>query len=162
GEFIYEQPVVSDVGYIFKHALTRDEAQKSLLTDRRKLLHERTAQAIEALYHERLEDHYADLAYHYGSGNNTAKAVGYLFVAGKQAVDRGAYAQSGMNAELALKLIERLPEGVEQRRAELRVRLLEGMAVSALYGMASTERLRAFKRVCELSEQLGDRSAEIQ
>src|SRR5262249_59687413 len=87
GEFIYEQPVVSDVGYIFKHALTRDEAQKSLLTDRRKLLHERTAQAIEALYHDRLEDHYADLAYHYLRSNDGAKAGEDLLLSGKQAVD---------------------------------------------------------------------------
>jgi len=77
-------------------------------------------------------------------------------------VSRGTYAQALAHVEAALKLIERLPEGVEQRRSELAVRLLEGMAVSALYGMASTERLGSFKRVCELSEQLGDGSAEIQ
>src|SRR5262249_50336250 len=46
-EFIYEQPAMGDVEYRFKHALTHDEAYKSLLTERRKLLHERTAQAIE-------------------------------------------------------------------------------------------------------------------
>jgi tetratricopeptide (TPR) repeat protein len=162
GEFIYEQPVVSDVGYVFKHALTRDEAQKSLLTDRRKLLHERTAQAIEALYHERLEDHYTDLAYHYRSSNNAAKTIEYLRLAGGQAADRGAYTQSVANAEAALKLIERLPEGVERLRAELGMRLVQGMAVSPLYGLASTERLRTYQRVCELSERLGDISAEVQ
>src|SRR5262249_31295606 len=52
GEFIYEQPAMGDVEYRFKHALTRDEAYNSLLTDRRKLLHERTAQAIEAAYRD--------------------------------------------------------------------------------------------------------------
>src|SRR5262249_41613758 len=47
-------------------------------------------------------------------------------------------------------------------RAELRVRLMEGMAVSLLHGLASTERLNTFQRVCELSERLGDKSAEVQ
>ncbi len=139
GEFIYEQPATADVEYFFRHALTHDEAYKSLLTERRKLLHERTARAIEALYDERPADHYADLAYHYRSSDNAAKAVEYLQLAGEQAVERGTYAQGAANAEAALKLIERLPEGVERFRAELGVRLMEGIAASPLYGPGSTE-----------------------
>jgi tetratricopeptide (TPR) repeat protein len=161
GEFIYEQPAAGDVEYVFKHALTHDVAYNSLLTERRKLLHERTAQAIEGLYKERLEDHYADLARHYRSSDNAAKAVEYLRLAGEQAVRQGAYSQALANVEPTLRLIERLPEGTERLRAELRVRLMEGMAVST-QGLDSTERLRTFQRVCELSEQLGDISAEIQ
>ena len=49
GEFIYEQPAMGGLEYRFKHALTRDEAYKSLLTERRKVLHERTALGIEAV-----------------------------------------------------------------------------------------------------------------
>jgi tetratricopeptide (TPR) repeat protein len=109
-----------------------------------------------------LEDHYADLAYHYGSSNNAAKTIEYLRLAGRQGVDRSAYAQSTANAEAALKLIERLPEGVERLRAELGVRLMQAVAVSALSGLASTERLGTAQRVCELSERLGDVSAEFQ
>ena len=114
-------------GYFQLKAIGPTKAYKSLLTERRKLLHERTAQAIETIYSQRLEDHYANLAYHYRSSNNAAKAVEYLRLAGEQAVDRGAYAQSRANAELALKSIERLPEGSERQRTELGGRLLEGM-----------------------------------
>jgi hypothetical protein len=138
---------------------TRDEAYKSLLSERRKLLHERTAQAIEAVYSQRLQDHYVDLAHHYGLSGNAAKAVEYLLLAGEQAVDRGAYAQSGENAQLALKLVERLPDGIERLRAELGVRLLEEMVAPVLYGGASVERLQVCQRVCELSERLGNASA---
>ncbi len=56
-EFIYEQLAFSEVEYTFKHALTQEVAYNSLLIERRKMLHERTAQAIEELYHSRLEDH---------------------------------------------------------------------------------------------------------
>jgi predicted ATPase len=45
GEFIYEQPAVGDVEYSFKHALTQEVAYSSLLTERRKVLHERTGVA---------------------------------------------------------------------------------------------------------------------
>jgi predicted ATPase len=68
GEFVYEQPAVGETEYIFKHALTHEVAYNSLLTERRRLLHERTGQVIEALYRERLEEHYADLARHLPPG----------------------------------------------------------------------------------------------
>src|SRR5262249_45907914 len=47
GEFIYEQPAVGDTEYIFKHALTLEVAYNSVLIERRKVLHERVAAAIE-------------------------------------------------------------------------------------------------------------------
>ena len=47
-EFLYEQPAFPEVEYIFKHALTQEVAYNSVLTERRKALHEQTAQAIEA------------------------------------------------------------------------------------------------------------------
>jgi class 3 adenylate cyclase/tetratricopeptide (TPR) repeat protein len=160
-EFVYEQPAAGDMGYIFKHALTRDVAYKSLLTERRALLHERTARAIEAVYHQRLEDHYADLAYHFCASNNAAKAVEYLLLAGEQAVDQGGYSQALTNVESSLRLIEQLPLVEQRLRAELSVRLLEGTVVTGLYGVTSPERLRTSERVCELSEQLGDNYALV-
>ena len=36
GEFIYEQPAVGDIEYIFKHALTQEVAYNSVLIERRK------------------------------------------------------------------------------------------------------------------------------
>ena len=72
GEFIYEQPAVGDVEYTFKHALTQEVAYNSMLSDRRKLLHERTGAAIETLYAASIDDHLSELAHHYGrSGNAT-------------------------------------------------------------------------------------------
>ena len=51
-EFIFEQALYPQAEYIFKHALTQEVAYHSLLTERRQTLHERTAQAIEALFAE--------------------------------------------------------------------------------------------------------------
>ena len=42
-EFIYEQPAVSDVAYVFKHALSQQVAYGSTLLERRRVLHERIA-----------------------------------------------------------------------------------------------------------------------
>jgi class 3 adenylate cyclase/tetratricopeptide (TPR) repeat protein len=160
-EFIYEQPAAGDIEYKFKHALTHDVAYNSMLSGRRKVLHERTGQTIEALYRERLDDHYTELAHHYLSSNNAAKAIQYLRLAAEQAAGRGAYAQALANVDPALKLLEALPDESERLRAELGVRLLEGRIAPARYGMASLERVQICERVCELSERLGDTTAQF-
>ena len=66
-EFLYEQPAFPEVEYIFKHALTQEVAYGTVLHEQRKALHERTAQAIEALYTTALDEHYSDLAHHYSA-----------------------------------------------------------------------------------------------
>jgi predicted ATPase len=93
-EFVYEQPSVGDVEYTFKHALIHDVAYNSLLVDRRKLLHERTGQVIERLYHDRLEDHLAELAHHFDRSGNVSKAVEYLVRTGARAADQGAHSEA--------------------------------------------------------------------
>jgi predicted ATPase len=87
-EFIYEQPAFPEVEYTFKHALTQEVAYNSLLMERRSVLHERTAQALEALYSVSLDEHYSDLAHHYSRSGNTEKAVEYLGLAGESAGHR--------------------------------------------------------------------------
>ena len=77
GEFVYEQPSISDVEYIFKHALTQEVAYNSILLERRRQLHENVGRAIELLYPSSLDDHLADLAHHYSRSANQAKAVEY-------------------------------------------------------------------------------------
>src|SRR5207237_7204089 len=93
-EFIYEQPATGDIEYIFKHALTQEVAYNSLLVERRKLLHERAGQALESMFAEQLDDHLGELAHHYSSSDNVAKAVEYLGRAGQTAAQRCAYADA--------------------------------------------------------------------
>ena len=80
GEFIYEQPAVGDIEYIFKHALTHDVAYKSVLVERRKLLHERIGSAMEASFAQSIDDHLSQLAYHYGRSANVRKALEYSVI----------------------------------------------------------------------------------
>ena len=48
-EFIYERPTITQIEYTFKHALIHDVAYKSVLQERRKVIHGRTAEAFEAV-----------------------------------------------------------------------------------------------------------------
>ena len=105
-EFLYEQPAFPEVEYIFKHALTQEVAYGTVLQERRKALHERTAQAIEALYRANLDDHYSELAHHYSRSGNTQKAVEYLSLAGQQAVQRSANAEAINHLTTALRVAQ--------------------------------------------------------
>ncbi|NIS59982.1 MAG: AAA family ATPase [Proteobacteria bacterium] len=89
-ELLYERGIYPQSTYLFKHALTQEVAYNSLLLKRSKEIHEEIGKAIEALYPDRLEEHYELLAYHYSHSGNTDKAVEYLSQAGDRA--RGLYA----------------------------------------------------------------------
>src|SRR5439155_11748236 len=115
--------------YVFKHVLTQDVAYAALPREQRRGVHERAAQALEALFADRLEEHYGALAHHYSHSGNTAKAVYYLQQAGQQAEQHSAYAETITHLTLALELLKTLPDTPEWRRQELLVQLTLGRAL---------------------------------
>jgi predicted ATPase len=94
GEFIDEQSAVNDVAYVFKHALTQEVAYNSVLIEQRKVLHERTAQALEELFGDSVDEHLVDLSYHYSRSGNDSQAIDYHIRAAEQAGQRSAYSQA--------------------------------------------------------------------
>jgi class 3 adenylate cyclase/tetratricopeptide (TPR) repeat protein len=158
GEFIYEQPAFPELEYTFKHALTHDVAYNSVLSERRKQLHERAAQAIEALFGGQLENHLSELAHHYSRSGNAPKAVEYLQRASEQAIERSANAEAIAQLKTALDLLKGLPDGPARARREASFQLALGgvLAIAASPGHPEVE--RALSRARELSAQLSDDS----
>ena len=119
-EFIYEQPAFPENEYTFKHALTQEVAYDSVLMQRRRIIHERTATALEEMFAATLDDHVADLAHHYSRSANAPKAIEYLRRAAEQAGARSAYNDAIGYAREALRLIATMPESRErdQQRTE--------------------------------------------
>ena len=64
-EFLYERSDAEERVWVFKHALTQDVAHTTLVTPRRRALHRRAADALAALYPDRLADLAPRLAHHY-------------------------------------------------------------------------------------------------
>ncbi len=128
GEFIYEQPAVGDVEYIFKHALTHDVAYNSVLNERRRMLHERIGAALESIHADSLEDHVAELAHHYARSGNPGKAVEYCLRAVQQCAARASFAEAVAQFETGLEQLQKLPD--DDRRAELELDLRIAAAVS--------------------------------
>jgi class 3 adenylate cyclase/predicted ATPase len=155
-EFVYEQPAFPDVEYIFKHALTQEVAYNSLLQERRKVLHERTAQAIEEVYRHKLDDHYSALAHHYSRSGNTQKSVDYLHLAGQQAVQRSANEEAIVHLTAALELLKALPDTLERAQQELALQIALGAPLRTTKGYGSPEVEHTFTRARELCQQLGN------
>jgi adenylate cyclase len=74
-EFIHEEALYPELEFAFKHPLTREAAYGSQLTERRARLHAAVADAIEALYPERLDDQAALLAQHRESAGEPLAAA---------------------------------------------------------------------------------------
>jgi class 3 adenylate cyclase/predicted ATPase len=155
-EFLYEQPAFLEVEYIFKHALTQEVAYGTVLQERRKALHETTAQAMEALYHENLEDHYSDLAHHYSRSGNTEKAVHYLHLAGQQAMRRSANEETINLLTTALDLLHTLPDTAARTQQELTLQITLGAPLIATKGYAVPEVESVYTRARELCQQVGE------
>jgi predicted ATPase len=155
-EFIYEQPATGDIEYIFKHALTQEVAYNSVLSERRKQLHERAAQAIEALFGSQLESHLSELAHHYSRSGNAPKALEYLQRASEQAIERSANTEAIAQLTAALDLLKALPEGSARARRETSFQLALGGVLMVATSPGNPEVERAFSRARELSAQIND------
>jgi class 3 adenylate cyclase/tetratricopeptide (TPR) repeat protein len=155
GEFIYEQPAVRDIEYTFKHALTQEVAYNSVLTERRRMLHERAGQAIEALYADHLEDYLPELANHYNRSGNARKAVEYLARAGHRAAQQAAYSEAVAHMTVALEMLKQLPDEADRNEQELELQMALGWLLFVTVP-ASDQRQAVLLRARELCERLGD------
>ena len=161
GEFIYERPSSAEAAYTFKHALTQEVAYNSVLLERRRVLHERVGNAIEALHATALDHHLAELAHHYGRSANLRKAVHYLGRAGRQALERNAPSEARVLLGRGLELLKELPDDTERAREE--IDLLSSLSYALLLSAdpGASEREAAAVRARELCERLGDEKSLI-
>jgi class 3 adenylate cyclase len=112
-EFLYETRLFPDLEYTFMHALTYEVAYGSLVQERRRVLHARVVEALEALTGDRMAEQVERLAHHALRGEAWEKAVRYAHQAGTRAADRSAYGQAGAFFDRGLDALAHLPESQE-------------------------------------------------
>ena len=155
-EFLYEQPAFPEVEYLFKHALTQEVAYGTVLQEQRKALHEKTAEALEVLYADSLDDRYSALAHHYSHSENTAKAVEYLGLAGQQAAQRSANEEAIHYLTQAVGRLSTLAETPARTQQELMLQTTLGSVFLAAKGYTALEINQTYVRARQLCQQLGD------
>jgi class 3 adenylate cyclase/tetratricopeptide (TPR) repeat protein len=109
-EFLYETSLFPERVYTFKHALTHEVTYGSLLQERRRGLHARILEALEALEGDRRTEQVEHMAYHAFRGEVWDKALRYFRQAGRKAMARSASREAVVRYEQALAAGEHLPE----------------------------------------------------
>jgi class 3 adenylate cyclase len=126
-ELLYERGIYPQSTFIFKHALTQEVVYDSLLLKRKKEIHEEIGRAMEALYPDRLEEHYELLAYHNGCSANADKAVKYLDLANQKAAKLNAMEEAKAYFDEAMALLDALPETEENRQRRIALLVKQGI-----------------------------------
>jgi tetratricopeptide (TPR) repeat protein len=122
-EFLYEVSLFPDLEYTFKHALTHEVAYGGLLHERRRGIHARVVEVIEALYGDRLAEHVERVANHALRGEAWGKAVRYASEAGQKAAARRAHREAVTWFEHALAALAKLPDTAERQTQAIDLRL---------------------------------------
>jgi len=131
-EFLYETRLFPEPEYTFKHALTHEVAYGSLLLERRRWLHARLVETIEALAPDRGGEQVERLAHHALRGERWDKAVTYCQQAGARASGRAAFHEAVASFEHALQALAHLPESSDTRGLAIDLRLALGDALPPL------------------------------
>ena len=142
-EFLYETRLFPDREYTFKHALTHEVAYSSLLQERRRVLHARIVEALEALAGDRVTEQVERLAHHALRGEVWDKALAYCRQAGEKAMARSAYREAVGYFEQALSALPHLPEQRDTLEQAIDLRLALRSALRRLATLGVSWRLCA-------------------
>lgn len=156
-ELIYQKALYPELAFMFKHALAQDVAYGSLLVQRRRELHLRVAEAIEELYSDRLDEHYAMIAHHFAAAEDWGNAVDYFDRAADQATAAFAVHE-------AIALTEQTLEALRQSDADdasARAGVLHGKLAHLYTFLSDFERAHEEnEKAAKIAREAGDAVGE--
>jgi len=112
-ELIFERGIFPESTYIFKHALTREVVYKSILSKRKKRLHNDIGSSIEELYKNNIDEYYGILTVHYLASENYVKAAEFSRQAGRKSVKAVSFEDAIFYGEKWVACLEKLPQSKE-------------------------------------------------
>jgi class 3 adenylate cyclase/tetratricopeptide (TPR) repeat protein len=139
----------------FRHALIRDVAYSRMLRARRRLLHARALETLEALYPVRLAENVERLAEHAYQAELWMKSARYHKLACVRAASRWANAQAIGHLDRGLAMLSRAAPSPERDLLAIDLRLV---ALAPLLPVGDHERIISLLREAETYAQaLGDK-----
>jgi len=155
-ELLYQQGLVPQARYLFKHALIQDAAYQSLLKSKRQQYHEQIAQVLEARFPEIKETQPELVAHHYTQAGLVAQSIPYWQRAGQRAIARSAHVEAITHLTAGIELLKPLPDTPERTQQELMLQTVLGPALMAMKGYGAPEVEKAYARALELCRQVGE------
>lgn len=157
-EFLFEDPTSVKRQYMFKHALTRDVAYQSLLSEVRRERHRQIAEVYER--------HFADLAgtqpelvaHHFFEAGVFDKAMDCFKKAGIRAAQRWANPEAVKHFESAIEASEALPQTDELKTEQLDIYLRLGPPLMSSKAFTSPAVEAAYLKARHLCDEVGTKS----
>jgi DNA-binding SARP family transcriptional activator/tetratricopeptide (TPR) repeat protein len=144
--------------YDFTHDRLREVAYAELGPARKKVLHRRIAEAVEALHAPDLDAVSSEIAGHFERAGLAAKAIPYFQQAARVLQRRYAEEEATGHLTRALALLESLPQSRERDMQELKLITSLGLSLVATQGYAAPEAGRLYARgrlLCEYTPASG-------
>jgi class 3 adenylate cyclase/tetratricopeptide (TPR) repeat protein len=131
-ELLYERGVYPNSTYIFKHALTREVVYDSILTKRKKKLHEEIGNAIEETSKDNLSAHWEVLAEHYFLSENYLKSAECSKFASRKAGKTGSFNDAIAHTKKRITSLERSPQTEDIEKQIIDARAILGFYLIAI------------------------------
>ncbi|MFC1816196.1 adenylate/guanylate cyclase domain-containing protein [Thermodesulfobacteriota bacterium] len=131
-ELIFERGIYPDSTYIFKHGMTQEVVYDSVLSRKKKLLHNEIGQAIEQLFKDNLHEQFGVIAEHFINSENFEKGAEYCRLTGKKAEKTGAMNDAINYGKKQIVCLERLPQTKDLQKNLIDARTVLGLYYSQL------------------------------
>lgn len=106
-------------GYRFRHAVHRRAILEQIPAARRRAMHQRIGERLEAGHSQRSEELAIDLAEHFTVAGDHERAYRYHQILGRRAVARSSYREAIANFEAACAALGQLAESPDRNRREM-------------------------------------------
>ncbi|MGO9569689.1 MAG: AAA family ATPase, partial [Desulfomonilaceae bacterium] len=146
-ELLYERGIFPQSTFIFRHALTREVVYESILTNRKKGLHQKIGETIEEVHKHNIDDHYGALVEHFLAGDGYETAAKYARLASKKAEKTASMNDAILYAEKGIACLERLPPSDEVLK-----KIIDSRTVLGLYLLQLTNYHKAKEAVDPIME----------
>ena len=127
-ELLYERGIYPHSTYVFRHALTREVVYDSILTRKKRQLHDKIGNAIEELFKENITEQYGVLIEHFVESRNYGKAATYANLASKRARKAGSFGDAIDYEIRRVACLEKLP-----RTEEVKTEIIDARATLGMY-----------------------------
>lgn len=158
GEFLFEDPTAVQRQYMFKHALTRDVAYQSLLSEVRRERHRLIAEAYGMQFPESAASQPELVAHHFFEAGVFDKAMAYFKKAGIRAGQRSANPEAVTHFESAIEASEELPETDELKTEQLDIYIKLGAPLMSSMAFTAPAVEAAYLKARRLCDEVGTKS----
>ncbi|TSE04657.1 TOMM system kinase/cyclase fusion protein [Aquimarina algiphila] len=155
---IYRQRRVHNEIYIFRHALIRDAAYESMVSQLKKEVHSRIAEAIENNFKEIIKENPFELARHQAEAGQYEKASFYGLRSISDTLKKSSYLESINQSNIVIEWTREIQIKTSRIESELRINQYLVQALIAIKGFAHEEVKLVNDRSEELSLLLPDSS----